>query len=256
MFIISIIGFLSRINLVFRTKNFTPIFNTPNFKALLSDGGGVDGTNHLRILETFLFPKREIILIEEIGEVVSIQTKDYPWDAQLFTKATFLEKGVEKPFSAIPPIPLIINRLRNFPKIPYLLGGTIPKSTYMGLLLEGNEFKDRHKVLFGIDCSGLLYYVTEGNLPRNTSDLLKVGMEVQELIPLDLILFKGHVLIYLGEGEVIESREKDGVVISCWEERKKEITKAYTFIRFHPGASSQIFSPSGTCGYQNPMKVC
>ena len=232
-----------------RTKNFTPLFNTPHFESLLCDRGGVDRSNHLRILETFLFPKRGIILIDKIGEVVSIETNDYPWDKPLYTKKAFLEEGEQEPFAPLPRISSIINRLKNIPKIPYLLGGTILEPTFMDLPLAGNEFVDRHKHLFGIDCSGLIYLVTEGNVPRNTTDLMKIGKRVETLAPLDLILFTGHVLVYLGNGQVVESRQVDGVVYSDWSIRKTQITLPYQFIRFHPEAFSQRFAQDERCEY-------
>ncbi len=222
-----------------RTKNFTPLFNRPNFEELLSNGGGVDSTNHLRILETFLFPKRKVVSIETTGSIVLVQTADYPWDKPLYTKTTFLEEGEQASLPPLPSISEIINRLKNIPKIPYLLGGTILEPTFMSLPLAGNEFIDRHKRLFGIDCSGLIYLVTGGNVPRNTSDLMKIGKKVETLAPLDLILFTGHVLVYLGNGEVVESRQVDGVVYSNWSVRKKQITLPYQFIRFHPEAFSE-----------------
>jgi cell wall-associated NlpC family hydrolase len=71
--------------------------------------------------------------------------------------------------------------------------------------------------LAGLDCSGLLYEATGGFTPRNTSELVTYGKGVRiagrsatevaaALLPLDLIVWPGHVMIVLGNGRVIESR--------------------------------------------------
>ena len=81
-------------------------------------------------------------------------------------------------------------------------------------------------MLKGIDCSGLLYEATNGFTPRNTSSLITFGESVkianlsanqimQEVEPLDIIVWKGHAIIILDKNRVIESRldydmEKEG----------------------------------------------
>jgi hypothetical protein len=69
----------------------------------------------------------------------------------------------------------------------------------------------------GLDCSGLLYEATAGWTPRNTSALVAYGSSVriagldadgivQIVQPLDLIVWKGHVMIVLDRKRLIESR--------------------------------------------------
>jgi hypothetical protein len=84
--------------------------------------------------------------------------------------------------------------------------------------------------LQGLDCSGLLYEATNGVTPRNTSGLTNFGRGVpiaglsagaihSRLEPLDLIVWKGHVIIVLDRERTIESRlgpvpgVRDGVVV-------------------------------------------
>ena len=75
--------------------------------------------------------------------------------------------------------------------------------------------------LAGLDCSGLLYEATDGFTPRNSSALVNygsplplAGMEpaavAAVLLPLDLIVWDGHVMIVLDGGEVVESRLRCG----------------------------------------------
>lgn len=92
--------------------------------------------------------------------------------------------------------------------------------------------------LRGVDCSGLLYWATNGATPRNTSALVNFGtgvtiadrsldQMVAELKPLDLIVWRGHTLIVLPGGRVIESTWKPenngGVYISSLRSRLLEI---------------------------------
>ena len=217
-----------------RTKNYTPLFNTHNFEEILSQNP-VDNSFHIRILETILLPCRPITIISEKNGICKLFTEDYYPKKHFYTKSEFIEKGKSKPKMPLPSIDELLKILWQFPKLPYLLGGTIPMPINMGLS-HFNPFHYRHTRLFGIDCSGLLYWVTNGNTPRNTSGLIKFGKQVSELKPLDMILPPKHVLIYLGDGYVIESREGNGVVISKWDERKKKLNEGYQFNRFHPQA--------------------
>ena len=92
--------------------------------------------------------------------------------------------------------------------------------------------------LQGVDCSGLLYWATNGVTPRNTSALVNYGTGVMitglsidqiltQLKPLDLIVTRGHVLIVLPGERVIESTWKPsnngGVYISSLKARLIEI---------------------------------
>ena len=72
-------------------------------------------------------------------------------------------------------------------------------------------------MLKGLDCSGLLYQATNGYTPRNTSSLvsygapvriagLKVDQSIQKVEPLDIIVWRGHVIVILNKEHVIESR--------------------------------------------------
>ena len=219
---------------MWRTKQFTPVFNTLGFINKMDNNGGIDPSFHNRILETILFPKRPISLIKIVRDIAIISVTDYESEKQLYVQSSFLEKGEGEDKLPMPSKELIIERLMNFPKIPYLLGGTIPFPTYLKMPCDYRPFENRNKKLFGIDCSGILYYVTEGNTPRNTRDLMKIGTEVSSLMPLDLILFPGHVIIYLGDGLCIEARQYDGVIKTLWKDRKAIIEEPYKFIRWHP----------------------
>ncbi len=76
-----------------------------------------------------------------------------------------------------------------------------------------------------MDCSGLLYAATEGSTPRNTSTLVTSGTGIDiagktsaEIVlmlqPLDVIAWKGHMMIVLNKDEVIQSRADYGTETS------------------------------------------
>jgi hypothetical protein len=94
---------------------------------------------------------------------------------------------------------------------PYVWGGN--QKGGVPLL---RELYPRADPLAGVDCSGLLYEATDGFTPRNSAALTLFGATVpvaglsperlvQKLKPLDLIVWKGHVMILLDRDTIIES---------------------------------------------------
>ncbi len=72
----------------------------------------------------------------------------------------------------------------------------------------------------GADCSGFVQSVYKNfneELPRTTWDMEQVGEEVgyEEIIPGDLVLYDGHVGIYVGEDKMVNAiDEENGIGIS------------------------------------------
>ena len=71
----------------------------------------------------------------------------------------------------------------------------------------------------GADCSGFVQsvYAHFGiNLPRTTWDMETVGYPVsyEEALPGDLVLYDGHVGLYMGDGNIVNAmNEADGIGI-------------------------------------------
>ena len=71
----------------------------------------------------------------------------------------------------------------------------------------------------GADCSGFVQSVFANfgiSLPRTTWDQENVGIGVsyEEALPGDLILYEGHVGIYMGNGQIVNAmNESDGIGI-------------------------------------------
>ncbi len=109
-----------------------------------------------------------------------------------------------------PPMPQpteLLRRLRSAVGLPYVWGGNVRQGVTLG---QGP------RVYAGLDCSGLLYEASDGLTPRNTADLVRFGRAVpiaglsrerllNRLQPLDLIVWKGHVVVVLDNGQAIES---------------------------------------------------
>ncbi|MFH1801089.1 MAG: hypothetical protein ABH891_09655 [Candidatus Omnitrophota bacterium] len=107
--------------------------------------------------------------------------------------------------------------------------------------------------LKGLDCSGLLYEAADGATPRNTSDLVSFGKPVpiegltakgiaHQLKPLDLIVWKGHVIIVFDKTRTIEScmgcSSKGGVTVRYLQTVLDEVMKTRTPVNRFPRIAS------------------
>lgn len=94
----------------------------------------------------------------------------------------------------------VVNYAVQFVGNPYVLGGS--------------------SLTNGIDCSNFVMRVYEAfgvSLPHHSYALRSVGYEVSasEIQPGDIICYKGHVSIYIGNGQCVHaSNEEDGIKIS------------------------------------------
>lgn len=88
----------------------------------------------------------------------------------------------------------MIQLARRFVGVPYLWGGKTP---------------------FGFDCSGFVQALFDFfliKIPRDTTDQIKIGKEVKDLLPGDLVFFPRHIGIYCGNDEFIHSSLTNGGV--------------------------------------------
>jgi hypothetical protein len=200
-----------------------------------------DSVYLVREIETILFPGSVLTIHEKEGRVLSVTTDEYKSVNSLYIDERFVNKLDKKPNARKKRLPSradMIEKLLRFPKLPYIWGGNAPEG--IPELLEYypppqslSPFDYNYWQLKGVDCSGLLYSITNGYTPRNTSEILSAYPEVSILKPLDLIVWKGHMLITLPNQQVIESRQYDGIVISDLTTRLKQIEKHQPkFLRF------------------------
>lgn len=166
--------------------------------------------------------------------VLQVRTTDYqaPAGTSLYVEAAALQPRQQMPADRTPHLPsraVILQALRSAIGLPYVWGGNVRS----GVLQAG------HARFQGLDCSGLLYEATDGYTPRNTEQLVQFGQGVAieglgieqlltQLQPLDLLVWKGHVIIVLDQQHVIESilqcnGKKDGVRISPLRTRLQQL---------------------------------
>lgn len=214
-----------------------PVLNTPDFRSVF---GGKDGTTlavdrcgQIRALEFIALPGTSFRIEGAIntlhGSVYRVTSDDYPYPS---TTGYFIDSRMVRIMDSAPtprkrtlPNPeSIISQLTSAVGTPYQWGSNLRQGTPDMLSLyppaDGQPLeKDTQETwtLHGLDCSGLLYEATNGWTPRNTSELVGYGSPVaiaglnadgivRIVQPLDLIVWKGHVLIILDRERLIESR--------------------------------------------------
>lgn len=240
-----------------------PLFNTSEFssyfkgegKAIPLDDGGL-----MRCLEMILLPKMSFDLQEKLSKNVwKIKTSHYPRE-ELYIHGKFLTNLYSKKQPTnLPSVDNICKTLKKLIGTPYLWGGNWPKGVTKMLELYPptiNPSSLDPKIqniwqLKGVDCSGLLYYATKGHTPRNTSDLVnyKEGLKIKNLTkeemifllkPLDLIIWKGHVIIVIDKETCIESSPEKGVHLRNLSERIKEVLKIRKPVNQKPSDDSFV----------------
>lgn len=235
---------------MFATAKYpTPILNTPDFHEIF---GGHDGCSLpfdeqglLRAVETVALPQTKFQLLEKCEEYIfRVKTKDYVGE-NLFVDQRFLLPASEKTPERESTLPLpekILETLQKQVGISYVWGGNwvgIPEMLHFYPPAKALDEKTLIAWTFqGLDCSGLLYLATDGYTPRNTSKLVNFGkslpiqgrspQEIQRLVkPLDIIVWKGHVLMVLNPDQTIESRAGFGVVVCNFISRMEEILEVH-----------------------------
>lgn len=216
-----------------------PVYNS---RAAAANGSPPqpDQCGQVRQLEFIALPATLFRVVAETGTgrqtILEVTTDAYrtPAGIRLYIHDTGLTRHVAPAPSRKPPPPQpteVLNRLLSARGLPYVWGGNLRQ----GLQTNANE-----TMYAGLDCSGLLYDATDGFTPRNTADLVNYGQPVpisglsldqlvKRLKPLDLIVWKGHVVIVADGGQAIESvllcgqPGNGGVQLTPLRQRLKEI---------------------------------
>lgn len=229
------------------TQYPTPVLNRADFSNCFGGSTGdllsLDESGLLRAIETILFPLCLVELLERIDQSViwKIRTEEYVAKYPLYIDERFVirtDKSFSKRQRSLPAVSSIIDSLRQQVGERYIWGGNWPsgipqllqwykpsieKQLLDALTLETWQLK-------GVDCSGLLYFASNGCTPRNTSQLVEWGKAVciadkevdsitNCLTALDLIVWKGHVVIVLDNKTAIESTVGKGVILTPLNER-------------------------------------
>ncbi len=217
--------------------NPCPVLNRYDFKNVF---GGPDGKSlltcekkHIRALEFIAFKDMVFEIIKRFPQkdydIYQVTSELYPV-RPIFIDSRFttlvdhdIPYKIEKPDPKI-----LLNRLEALIGTPYVWGGNWSKGIIdmLSLYEAPANLNNLTKTLWtmrGVDCSGYLFEATNCYTPRNTTELFNFGKgltienkKTNELIkiikPLDLIVYKGHVVIIFDKKYTIESREFYGVV--------------------------------------------
>ncbi len=264
-----------------------PVLNTPDFRAVFGGNDGttlaVDRCGQIRALEFIALPGTAFRIEGNSGDfrfpVYRVTSDDYPYPS---TTGYYIDSRMVRTTGCaptprkrtMPDQETIISRLTSAVGTPYQWGSNlrqgIPEMLSLYPPTDNQPLeKDTQKTwtLQGLDCSGLLYEATNGWTPRNTSELVDygspvtiAGLDAEEIVqivqPLDLIVWKGHVMIILDRERVIESRldclgTAGGVAIRNLREALQQLlvtraplneyqsgltaTKGFVIRRWHPG---------------------
>ena len=216
----------------------TPVFSTAQ-SAVPQAKQHKDRCGQVRQLEFIALPGTVFEVVAApagIPAVLQVRTNDYqaPSGTRLYVAAELLAPQSGTPPERKPQLPeaaKIMQQLHSAVGLPYIWGGNLRNGVTQAGQLQ----------FAGLDCSGLLYEATDGYTPRNTEQLVAFGSPVaidgkglhelaQQLRPLDLIVWKGHVIIVLDQKTVVESilncnGGRDGVVTTPLEKRLKQVLK-------------------------------
>jgi hypothetical protein len=240
-------------------RGAAPVLNTPEIDAVFGGRDGrslkTDRCGQVRALEFIALPGTVFRLLAKVrqGESTAyrVETDEYPAPSGI---SLYVDSRLIEP-ADVPPPP----RPRHLPEreeiaatlkaalgSPYVWGGNLRQGVagmlemyYRGQFAEPERAR---LTLAGLDCSGLLYWATNGWTPRNTSALVSFGRglavagkdaaEVAAMLqPLDLIVWNGHVVIVLDRETAIESRLEcgrpgnGGVVTTPLGQRIREIMR-------------------------------
>lgn len=220
----------------------TPILNTPLFSDVFRFPLPLDSQNLLRAVETVALPGTKFrILAENPGGILKVATSEYSgcdlYVDRRFLKAAKADHPERQP--EIPALEEILSGMRDRLYLPYVWGGNWGRGIDQMLQFyppacQLDPISHAMWTLRGVDCSGLLFEVTRGATPRNTSQLVRFGRPVpikgmalssivSSLKPLDLIVWAGHVIIIEDDRRVIESRNPVGVIRTTTIARLREI---------------------------------
>jgi hypothetical protein len=224
----------------------TPVLNTPKFSSVFGgenhDRLLLDEKGHMRALEFVALSGTLFQILEEFPDsILRVAIPSYSACGNFFIDSRFTQpcKAKKTAHASLPKTEILLSNLEKLQGVSYLWGGNyspgIPEifSYYPPPANLDTKTKD-HWMLKGADCSGILYEITEGKTPRNTSQLVHFGrplfvenLSPKEIIallrPLDLIVYVGHLIIVWDSSYTIESRESRGVVKTPIDERLAEL---------------------------------
>lgn len=211
-------------------KTNTPVLYSPDFATQF---WGVDGVSlnydrywEIDAVEFVAFTGTVFSVVEKVdNSIYKVTTREYPVTNDLYIHKSFFsdtsrvkpDERVKQQFSRVE----ILERLRSIDKADYIWGGNSPEGIPELLDLFPSQWNISTQLkkdwqLTWVDCSGLIYWASGGHTSRNTSWLVeddtrldiawKSLTEISSMLePLDIIVWKWHMLVVLDEEHTIES---------------------------------------------------
>lgn len=218
-----------------------PILNTPDFCGAFGGPGGCEiFTQHL---EFIAFPGEQFVIKNIYPRhhhcIYQISTDRYVKD-ELYLDSRFAKPATREgdQTNARFERETLKSKMQALLGVDYIWGGNWSQGIYQMLHLYPPQKALSQElinawVLKGVDCSGLLYEVTEGKTPRNTRQLLYFGKSVaiqgksveqtaSLLMPMDMVVWPGHVWFMFDTHSSIESKSPFGVIKRPLKERLEE----------------------------------
>lgn len=234
------------------SKFFTPVINSKNFSAVY---GGKDGktlkrskNGLIKELEYVAYPGSIFEILDEYKNgnysVYKVYTDEYDiseLNIELFIDSRFVdvtENKPEKRNTELPSKEKIYEYLDKSLGALYVWGannieGVKEMMEFYPPSGKLNEKETKEWQLKGVDCSGLIYEATNGYTSRNTHQMVYMGDAVdiegltakeiaKKVKPLDIIVWKGHVILVYDNKTTIESAFSGGGVV------KKDLVSVLT----------------------------
>ncbi|MBK8550128.1 MAG: C40 family peptidase [Ignavibacteria bacterium] len=221
----------------------TRVLNSPDFERIY---GGRDGkslafskSGLVKELEYVAFPGSVFEIVEEYKQgdhsIYKVQTDDYDivlGGTELYIDSRFVELKSKKPEKIEinkPSMEQIYDYFEKSENADYVWGannlnGVEKMIEYYKPSGNVSSKVYNHWCMKGVDCSGLIYEATNGYTPRNTHQMVSYGEgipiegksvnEIAEMLePLDMIVWKGHVIYVYDKNTTIESAQSAGGVV-------------------------------------------
>lgn len=231
-------------------KGPAPLYGTPSFPHHLSSlDGAKDHQGLLKQIEIIALPGTKFTLLEQLPQnVFEIRTADYPSTTPLYVDGRFLQTATgstPEREKKLPSADSILKFMQSLLGARYFWGGNWAEGIPLMADLYPQLPLDDDLLCRGVDCSGLLYQATGGFTPRNTAQLCNYGTRIEfdfeNVKPLDMMVWRGHVIFVLDHDSVIESALGKGVFVSDIKERVnffqdklRADSKPFFFRRWHP----------------------
>jgi len=247
----------------------TPVLNTPDFESVFGGADGMslkkDSEGLIRGVEYIALKGTVFEILDETDKgdhkILHVKTDFYDYGNELYIDSRFVRIRKTKPELPVKKLPSkkeIYSFLDRAIGSKYIWGGDCIEG--IDKLLEyyppKGKIDDNTKLewsLKGCDCSGLMYEATNGYTERNTSKLVYEGEPVlieglpaeeiaDKLKPLDMIVWKGHVIYVYDEITAIQSAlSKGGVVKTDLVETLKHLMETRTPVNNYDAGTGDRF---------------